>query len=50
MVELVCPAEWAGTVVHIRIYQDSGEGETNGKSVSETASLLRVNLPAKANL
>lgn len=46
----MCPSEWAGTMVHIRIYQDSGEGETSGKSVSETAALLRANLPVKDHL
>lgn len=50
MVEFACPAEWVGTIEHIRIYQDSGEKRTGGKSVSEAAALLEANLPAKDHL
>lgn len=49
-VEFACPAELAGTMVHIRIYQDSREGRTSGKSVSDSAPLLRANIPAKDHL
>lgn len=34
VVEFVCRAELAGTMVHVRIYVDSGEEKTSGKSVS----------------
>lgn len=46
----LCLAEWTGMMAHTRVYQDSGDGKTSGKSVSETAALLRANLPAKDHL